>query len=36
VCTLRHRILLNPEAELEGVTPDEALEQVIRSVEVPK
>jgi MoxR-like ATPase len=35
-CTLRHRILLNPEAELEGVTPDEALEQVIRSVEVPK
>lgn len=35
-CCLRHRILLNPEAELEGVTPDEALEQVIRSVEVPK
>jgi len=35
-CSLRHRILLNPEAELEGVTPDEALEQVIRSVEVPK
>jgi len=35
-CTLRHRILLNPEAELEGVTPDEALEQVVRSVEVPK
>jgi MoxR-like ATPase len=35
-CTLRHRILLNPEAELEGVTADEALEQVVRSVEVPK
>ena len=35
-CTLRHRILLDPEAELEGVTADEALEQVIRSVEVPK
>jgi MoxR-like ATPase len=35
-CTLRHRILLNPEAELEGITPDEALDQVIRSVEVPK
>jgi MoxR-like ATPase len=35
-CTLRHRILLNPEAELEGVTPDEALDQVLRSVEVPK
>lgn len=35
-CTLRHRIMLNPEAELEGVTPDEALEQILRSVEVPK
>jgi len=35
-CTLRHRILLNPESELEGVSPDEALDQVLRSVEVPK
>lgn len=35
-CTLRHRILLNPEAELEGVSPDQALEQVIRAVEVPR
>lgn len=35
-CTLRHRILLNPEAELEGVSPDQALEHVIRAVEVPK
>lgn len=35
-CTLRHRILLNPEAELEGITPDDALDQVIRSVELPK
>jgi MoxR-like ATPase len=35
-CTWRHRILLNPEAELEGVSPDQALEQVIRAVEVPK
>ncbi len=35
-CTLRHRILLNPESELEGITPDEALDQVLRSVEVPK
>jgi MoxR-like ATPase len=35
-CTLRHRILLNPEAELEGLTTDEVLEQVIRSVEVPR
>ena len=35
-CTLRHRILLNPESELEGITPDEALDQVLRSVGVPK
>lgn len=35
-CTLRHRILLNPEAELEGLTTDDVLEQVIRSVEVPR
>jgi MoxR-like ATPase len=36
LCTLRHRIVLNPEAELEGTTSDQALEQVIRTVEVPK
>jgi MoxR-like ATPase len=35
-CTLRHRIILNPEAELEGLRADEALDQVLRSVEVPK
>jgi MoxR-like ATPase len=35
-CTLRHRISLNPEAELEGITADETLAQVLRSVEVPK
>jgi MoxR-like ATPase len=35
-CTLRHRIVLDAEAELEGLTTDDVLEQVIRSVEVPK
>jgi MoxR-like ATPase len=35
-CTLRHRIILNPEAELEGLRSDEAIEQVLRSVEVPQ
>lgn len=35
-CTLRHRIRLNPEAELEGVTPDAALDQILRAIEVPK
>jgi MoxR-like ATPase len=33
---LRHRILLKPEADLEGLTPDQVLTQVIAAVEVPK
>jgi MoxR-like ATPase len=34
--TLRHRIVLRPEADLEGITPDQVLQDVIRAVEVPK
>ncbi len=33
---LRHRILLKPEADLEGITPDHVIQQVLASVEVPK
>jgi len=33
---LRHRILLKPEADLEGFTADQVVTQVIQSVEVPK
>jgi MoxR-like ATPase len=33
---LRHRLVLKPEADLEGVTADQALEDVIRSVEIPR
>ena len=33
---LRHRILLKPEADLEGLTPDQVVKQVIGAVEVPK
>ena len=33
---LRHRIVLRPEADLEGITPDQVLEDVLRAVEVPK
>lgn len=33
---LRHRILLKPEADLEGLTADQVLAQVITAVEVPK
>jgi MoxR-like ATPase len=33
---LRHRILLKPEADLEGITADQVVEDVQRAVEVPK
>jgi MoxR-like ATPase len=32
---LRHRVMLTPEAEIEGRSPDELLTELIRSVEVP-
>jgi hypothetical protein len=28
--------MLRPEADLEGITPDQVLEDVLRAVEVPK
>jgi MoxR-like ATPase len=33
---LRHRIVLKPEADLEGLTPDLIIADVLRAVEVPK
>ena len=33
---LRHRILLLPEAEVEGRTPDDCLRELLRGVEVPR
>jgi MoxR-like ATPase len=33
---LRHRIMLKPEADLEGVTADQVIRDVIAAVEVPK
>lgn len=33
---LRHRVVLTPEAEVEGRQVDELLEELIRSVEVPR
>jgi MoxR-like ATPase len=33
---LRHRIVLKPEADLEGVTPDQVVQDVLRAVEVPR
>ena len=33
---LRHRLVLKPEADLEGVTADQVVREVISSVEIPK
>jgi MoxR-like ATPase len=33
---MRHRILLKPEADLEGLTTDQVITQVIAAVEIPK
>jgi len=33
---LRHRIMVKPEADLEGITADQVLQDVVRAVEVPK
>ena len=33
---LRHRLVLKPEADLEGITPDQVIQDVLRAVEVPK
>jgi len=33
---LRHRIILKPEAEIEGITPDECLKSILAQVKVPR
>jgi len=33
---LRHRVLLTPEKEMEGVTTDEVVKQIIDKIEVPR
>jgi MoxR-like ATPase len=33
---LRHRIMLTPDKEMEGVTPDEVISQIIQKIEVPR
>ncbi|MCP4136811.1 MAG: MoxR family ATPase [bacterium] len=33
---LRHRIILESEAEIEGVTPDDYLKRIIEEIEVPR
>ncbi len=33
---LRHRVMVKPEADLEGITADQVLDDVVRAVEVPR
>ena len=33
---LRHRLVLTPEADLDGLTPDQVIAEVLAAVEVPK
>lgn len=33
---LRHRIVLTPEKEMEGVSPDEVIRQLIQQIEIPR
>jgi MoxR-like ATPase len=33
---LRHRIILTPDKEMEGVSPDEVLGQIIQKIEIPR
>jgi len=32
----RHRVVIKPEADLEGITPDQVIQDILRSVELPK
>ena len=33
---LRHRIMLTPDKEMEGVSPDDVVAQIIQKLEVPR
>ena len=36
IMSLRHRVILSPEAEIEGKTADQILQQLVQSVAVPR
>jgi len=33
---LRHRIMLTPEKEMEGLEPDDLIEQILKAIEIPR
>jgi MoxR-like ATPase len=36
VPVMRHRIILTPEKEMEGLSPDELINDIISKIEVPR
>jgi MoxR-like ATPase len=33
---LRHRVMLTPDKEMEGLSPDDVIGQIIQKIEVPR
>jgi MoxR-like ATPase len=33
---MRHRIILTPEKEMEGITPDELIQNIVSNIEIPR
>jgi MoxR-like ATPase len=33
---LRHRLILHPDAEIEGVTADDCIDDILREAKVPR
>jgi MoxR-like ATPase len=33
---LRHRLVLTPEKEMEGVSTDEVIQQLVQGIEIPR
>jgi MoxR-like ATPase len=33
---LRHRVMLTPDKEMEGLTPDDVIAQIIQKIEIPR
>jgi MoxR-like ATPase len=33
---LNHRIILTPEAEMEGITPEEIIKEILATIEIPR
>jgi hypothetical protein len=33
---MRHRVVLKPEAALEGITPNQAISDVLKTVDIPR